>query len=109
VRETPTRDDPAYWETNKHSDDHPQPADHNEAGFFVTSPEERTQPLAELVGDRLSRWTPESPMTARARTQSDRGQRLVVVQRMLAFAQAIRGEDGPHVRRGPTRWNRRAA
>jgi hypothetical protein len=104
-----TRDDPRYWETNRHSEMHPQPADHNEAGFFMGSPEERTQPLAELVADHLSQWTPEGRTMALARTQSDRGQRLRSLSRQLAFVQAARGDSGPFVRRGPTRWKPRAA
>ena len=99
-----TRDDPRYWETHPHSEHHPQPADHNEAGFFVESPEERHQPIAELVADTLSAYTPETPMAARARTSATRAYRRRVLARQLSFVQSALQIDGPFVRRGPTRW-----
>jgi hypothetical protein len=98
-----TRDDPRYWHTRA-NDDHPQPADHTEAGFFAGGPGEPMDPVEQKMGDTVSAYTPETRVSALARTHADRAFRRRVLTRQLSFVQAAMQTSGPFVRRGPTRW-----
>jgi hypothetical protein len=102
-----TRDDERYWLTNPFSDDHPQPAGHSEAGFFIGGPTVDEHPIAKDSGETVSPYTPDTPMAARARTAGARAFRITVLSRQLSFVQAARGTTGPFLRRAPTRWKLR--
>jgi hypothetical protein len=77
-----TRDDSRYWRS--------QPADHNEAGFFVHGPQEATPPTARLAQTPLCPWTPETPTVAHARMKAEKARRRMLIKRRLEFLDSIR-------------------
>jgi hypothetical protein len=76
-----TRDDARYWRS--------QPADHNEAGFFVVGPQEAAPVTARLAQTPLCPWTPETPTVAHARMSADRARRKMLIGRQLAFVRSL--------------------
>lgn len=76
-----TRDDARYWRS--------QPADHNEAGFFIGGPEAAAPITARMVQTAVCPWTPETPTVAHARMNADRARRRMLIGRRLDFLEAI--------------------
>jgi hypothetical protein len=77
-----TRDDARYWRS--------QPADHNEAGFFVGGPQEAAPVTARLAQTPLCPWTPETPTVAHARMKADKARRRMLMTRRMNFLDSIR-------------------
>jgi len=81
-----TRDDARYWRS--------QPADHNQAGFFIGGPEAAAPITARLAQTPVCPWTPETPTVAHARMNAERARRRMLIGRRLAFMEAIQGLKG---------------